>query len=133
MKNQLESAITDAKGVLLSYDRWGKYRLAYPVRKYEYGVYFLIRFEAPKENLPELLKYLRNYFDVIQIDLVMRHMIVKLDENKSLEYKRPESLEDTPSRDVDTFLKENKMSGLLNSSKNNIDELESADEEDEEN
>ena len=46
----------------------------------------------------------------------MRNVVVKLDPTASLEYTRPESLEEVPTRDVDTFLKENKMTGLLNKS-----------------
>ncbi len=38
----------------------------------------------------------------------MRNIIVRLDPLASLEYKRPESLEETPTKDIDTFLKESK-------------------------
>ena len=43
----------------------------------------------------------------------MRIMTVALAPNQSLSYHRPESLEEAPVRDVDTFLKENKMEGLM--------------------
>ena len=44
----------------------------------------------------------------------MRHMVSRLDANASAEYQRPKSLEEAPaSRDMDSFLKENKMEGLL--------------------
>lgn len=46
----------------------------------------------------------------------MRHVIVKLDTKQSLEYKRPQSVEDAPvARDVDSFLRENNMEGLRGS------------------
>jgi small subunit ribosomal protein S6 len=105
------------KGSLISFERWGKYRLTYPVRKNDYGVYFLARFEAsefPKGRL--VADEVRTFFAVKHGDVVMRHMITALDSKRGLEYQRPESLEEVPTRDVDTFLKENKMSGLISKS-----------------
>ena len=118
--NALESAfdkvVHDAQAKVLSFDRWGKYNLAYPVRKYEYGVYFLARFEVAPEHKDQLLEVIRTLFAVRYADIVMRSVIVRLDEKAPLEYIRPESLEETPTRDVETFLKENKMTGLLQKS-----------------
>jgi len=48
MESQVNKIIEANKGKLISFDRWGKYRLAYPVKKNKYGVYFLTRFEIPK-------------------------------------------------------------------------------------
>ena len=36
---------SNAKGKVSRFDKWGKYRLAYPVNKSAYGVYVLVRFE----------------------------------------------------------------------------------------
>ena len=41
---QILGILRVAKGSLVSFERWGKYRLCYPVKKNEYGVYFLVRF-----------------------------------------------------------------------------------------
>ena len=46
IEKELVTIIEKNKGSLISFERWGKYRLAYPVKKNEYGVYFLIRFET---------------------------------------------------------------------------------------
>lgn len=113
IESQVEKTINDAKANVISYERWGKYKLAYPVRKYDYGVYYLVRFEVKNENKDVLLQTLRTLFAVKYVDLVMRYFIHKLDATGSLDYKRPDSLEDIPTRDVDTFLKENKMTGLI--------------------
>jgi len=43
----------------------------------------------------------------------MRSLFTHLDPKASLAYQRPKSLEEVPARDVETFLKENKMEGLL--------------------
>lgn len=109
LESQIERIIKNSKGNLISFERWGKYKLAYPVRKNDYGVYFLTRFEAEGSAVQEV----KSLFAVKLHDLVMRNMAIQLDAKQSLEYQRPPSLEDAPSRDVNTFLKENKMEGLM--------------------
>lgn len=111
LENRLEKMIEEHKGVVLSFERWGKMLLAYPVKKNEYGVYFLMRFEMEKNSTP-LLKELATIFAVKLNDIVMRHFIAKLDATASLVYQRPQSLEEAPVRDVDTFLREHKVEGL---------------------
>ncbi len=111
MENQLDKLIASAKGSTLSFERWGKFRLTYPVRRNEYGVYCLMRFEAPGS----LIKDMRDFFAVKLHDIAMRYVVTRLD-GDSLLYQRPKSLEEaSTSRDVDTFLKENQMGGLLSS------------------
>ncbi|MGC2310274.1 MAG: 30S ribosomal protein S6 [Candidatus Babeliaceae bacterium] len=109
LEGQFEKIVKGHQGVFLSNDRWGKYRLAYPIRKNDYGVYFLVRFEAAKENVKQLLKEIGDFFTIKNTDLIMRYLISRLDAHKSLEYQRPQSLEEAPTRDVDVFLKDNKM------------------------
>lgn len=114
IKSYFQKAVRAAQGDMLSFERWGKYRLAYPVKKNDYGVYFLTRFEVTKEQRDALLKDIRGSYIFKFNHLIMKNMIARLDENASLEYKRPESLEDVP-QDVDSFLKKNDMEGLLKS------------------
>ena len=116
LESAFDKVVHDTQAKVLSFERWGKYHLAYPVRKYDYGVYFLARFEVHPEHKDQVLEALRTLFAVRYTDLVMRSVIVRLDEKASLDYVRPESLEETPTRDVETFLKENKMTGLLQKS-----------------
>lgn len=111
LQNRLEKLIEQFKGVVVSFERWGKYRLAYPVKKNEYGIYFLMRFEIA-EKPTALLQELKTIFAVKLNDIVMRHIVAKLDATSSLVYQRPQSLEDAPARDVDTFLREHKVEGL---------------------
>jgi len=96
---------------LISYERWGKYRLAYPVKKNEYGVYFLARFET--EDASSLPKDVALMCKVKFSVIVMRDMTTRLDESATLVYQRPPSLEDAPTRDVKTFLRDNKMESLI--------------------
>ena len=53
LESQFEGAVSGSKGAMLSFERWGKYRLAYPVKKNEYGVFFLARCETAEK--PEAL------------------------------------------------------------------------------
>jgi len=109
---QVEKLINQVKGSLISFERWGKYRLAYPVRKNDYGVYFLIRFEV--EEKQSIAKELNSLFAVKFADIVMRNFVSKLGPNQSLEYQKPPSLEDSPKRHISSFLEEK---GLLKRSK----------------
>ena len=112
IKAHFSKVIRAHKGTMLSFDRWGKYRLAYPVAKNEYGVYFLTRFEVEADQKEALLAEVKNIFVFKFNTLIPKHIIERLNPAASLEYRRPESLEDTP-QDVDTFLKRNEMEGLI--------------------
>ena len=112
IKSFFSKAIRLHKGDMISFERWGKYRLAYPVKKNEYGVYFLTRFEINAENKNNLLAALKEAFVFKFNTIIMKSHVQKLDPTCSLEYRRPESLEDNP-QDVDTFLKRHEMEGLL--------------------
>lgn len=101
LEKQLADVVTKDQGSLLSFERWGKYRLPYPVKKNAYGVYFLARFSTEKTELtPEAIKTM---FAIRFDALVMRHVITVLDANASLEYQRPRSLEETPPEDIGGF------------------------------
>ena len=113
LESQVGSVIKKSKGSVISFERWGKYRLAYPVRKNDYGVYFLTRYEVADTQAKTLVKEIDELFAFKKADVIMRSMTTHLDPHQSLAYQKPESLEDSPSRDVDSFLRENKMEGLL--------------------
>ena len=115
IEEQMEKVIKNNTGKINSFERWGKYRLAYPVRSNDYGVYFLTRFETEQEDVETLLKQVEDLFKLKFPQVVMRFMNTRLDAKKPMTYHKPDSLEDIPSQDVDTFLRENKMEGLLKS------------------
>lgn len=108
LESQLDRMIKAAKGSLISYERWGKYRLAYAIKKNEYGVYYLVRFEVDADST--LVEDMRTLFAVKFNDLVMRHMMHALDPKGSLAYQRPPSLEETPRREGPMF-KEDRHGG----------------------
>jgi small subunit ribosomal protein S6 len=55
----LEQVIADGGGTLIRTDRWGKRRLAYPVRKCEDGNYTLFFHESPAAVVRELERRIR--------------------------------------------------------------------------
>jgi small subunit ribosomal protein S6 len=116
IERDFEKIIQKGQGSTRSFERWGKYRLAYPVQKNEYGVYFLSRFELDQQYADGAMEEIRTLFTVRYPQLVMRYMNTRLDIEQPLQYIRPDSLEDMPAQDVETFLRENKMEGLLKSS-----------------
>lgn len=110
METQLDQLVADSKGSIISFEKWGKYKLSYSVRGNEYGVYCLFRFEAPANVVNEI----RDFFAVKFHEIVMRSIITRL-KGGSLTYQRPRSLEEasTSSRDMDGFLREHQMGGML--------------------
>lgn len=126
----IEALVKEAKGEVISFEKWGKCRLAYPVNKHDYGIYYLTRFEVDKN--PKLFKEIKTAFAVKYNDSIMRHVVVKLEAGQALEYRRPQTVEEAPTRDVDSFLRENKMEGLIKSgdkSANKAEALEGFDED----
>lgn len=112
IERQIEKVIQNNKGTLQSFERWGKYKLVYPIGGNDYGVYFLARFDT--SDAQKLLEELKSLFAVKLHEIVMRSIVSRLAEDAPSVYMRPKSLEESPmTRDVNTFLKENKMEGLL--------------------
>lgn len=114
IEQQFNRTVSDKKGSVVSFERWGKYRLSFPVKKNEYGVYFLARFEG--EDLEPAVTDVKTLLDVKLHELVMRSMITRLDEKGSLEYQRPQSLEEAPAREVGSFMKDSKADGMMTDS-----------------
>lgn len=113
IEQQFNRTVSDKKGSVVSFERWGKYRLSFPVKKNEYGVYFLARFEG--EDIEPAVTEVKTLLDVKLHELVMRSMISRLDAKGSLAYQRPQSLEEAPTREVGSFMKESKAEGMNDS------------------
>ncbi len=101
LQTSIEALTTQFKGTIISFERWGKYKLAYPVRKHEYGVYFLTRFEVDSLHKDALLAALNTFFAVKSNELIMRHVNTVLDSTKPLTYQRAQSLEEAPAREFE--------------------------------
>lgn len=117
IENTFSKIVKDAKGKMVSWEKWGKYLLAYPVNKHTYGVYVLARFEIPVEAKTAVNEEIKSIFSIKYNTIVSRYMTSVLSSTTGWEYKRPTPLDETP-KNVSEFLKENKMEGLV---KNDIE------------
>ena len=87
-EEEATTLINDFKGIattngatLKSEDAWGRRRLAYPIHKFNEGIYHLFVLES-EGSLSELDRRMKN------VDRVLRHVIVRTD----LEQKRADKL-----------------------------------------
>ena len=117
IEQEFDRLVADKKGSMVSFERWGKYRLAYPIKKNDYGVYFLARFETAQ---PELVDTVKTLLDVKMHEVVMRSMISSLDTEASLAYQRPQSLEEAPAREVGSFMKDNNRDNMMSDSSDDM-------------
>ncbi|MDP8239747.1 MAG: 30S ribosomal protein S6 [Candidatus Hatepunaea meridiana] len=80
-KKKIEGIITGRAGSVISYDKLGKKRLAYPIQKRQYGFYFLVNFKGDGKIVQALDYFLRLN------TVVIRHLIIQLTE-KQLDLKK---------------------------------------------
>jgi len=119
IERHMDKLLAEFKGKLSVFDKWGKYRLAYPVNKGDYGVYILARYELERGvNVPEFVKELDTFVKIKCNEFVMRYTSIKLSPKASTTYIKPDPIESNRSTNVDKFLRENKMEGILESIEN---------------
>jgi small subunit ribosomal protein S6 len=109
IESQVQKLVREHSGSFVSFERWGKMLLAYPIRHHDYGVYFLFRFEVAEASAEALIEALKTYLAVKLNETVMRHLINRLDMKASLMYQRPDSLEEMPGRTTDALMKEHRI------------------------
>lgn len=111
IEKTFETVVNNAGGKISAVDRWGKYRLSYAIKKQEYGIYYLIRFDVPADKVSQVTKEIREFFRIKCSEFVLRNVIVRLEDDAPTTYKRPEPV-DSPyatNGGVDSFIKENKL------------------------
>ncbi len=54
-----EKQISDAGGEILNVDRWGKKRLAYPIKDQRHGNYFVVTYKSELKIIQEIERQLR--------------------------------------------------------------------------
>lgn len=129
LERHFDKLIGDRKGNVILFDRWGKYKLAYPIKKNVYGIYILVRYEIPSEKIQDLFKELDALFKIKYNEIVMRNVTVKLQNKASSIYKHPEPISSHGTSNLDSFLKENKMEGLIDTSSSKEQEKENKKDE----
>jgi ribosomal protein S6 len=99
IEENVRTIVKNADGTIVTYDKWGKYLLAYKIKKSAYGIYVLIRFGVSKDKIKDLLNNLHNLCNLRYNNYIMRYVFVKLGKTIANIYCRPDSLEDAPRRE----------------------------------
>lgn len=116
IEHYLDKQLANIKGKLSVFDKWGKYRLAYPVNKSNYGVYILARYEIEdKPTVKNFMKELDTFIKIKCNEFIMRYVNTKLSPDAPTAYIKPDSIDTSRSTNVDKFVREHKMEGILNS------------------
>ena len=72
---KVETSITDLikeNGILEKVENWGKKKLAYPVKKHQYGIYMDFKFESKPEFAEELERKYNITEEIIKNIIVKR-------------------------------------------------------------
>jgi len=78
LHEQIEAVVARLHGQIEKTENWGRRKLAYEIGHYKEGVYVLEVINGTGELMKELDRRLR------VIDLVIRHLIVRVDEEKKV-------------------------------------------------
>ena len=71
---EIEDRLNKTKSKIINHVVWGKKKLAYPIQNHKYGTYIMAHYNGgDKKALDEFNSWLK------LSDLVMRHMIIRLD------------------------------------------------------
>ncbi|MGQ0720836.1 MAG: 30S ribosomal protein S6 [Candidatus Eiseniibacteriota bacterium] len=89
--NAVKNVITSKGGEITAEKDWGRRRLAYPIRDFSEGAYWILRFTlADRTGLDELARHFR------LSEIVLRNLVIR-DEGTPLEYASlPSEFEDQP-------------------------------------
>ena len=122
IERYLDKELANIKGKLSVFDKWGKYRLAYPVEKSDYGVYILARYEiADNAGVTNFVKELDSFVKIKCDEFIMRYTTVKLSKEAPSAYIKPDPIDAGRATNVDKFVKDHKMEGILGSDFENKD------------
>ncbi len=97
--SKVEKIIELAKGKITKKDNWGKRKLAYPIKKQDWGIYVFYQVQLDPFAVAQIENTLRI------TEEVMRYLIVSL-ENTRLVSKTNQQGVDTDSKDSDKSEKE---------------------------
>ena len=93
LEDSINKRVTEFGGSIVAFDKWGKLRLAYPIKKQDYGIYILSRYSIPKIKASAFVKDLETFFVIKCNEFVIRNVSVLLEDEHSEDYKRPDSVD----------------------------------------
>jgi ribosomal protein S6 len=93
IENQFDSICTESQGKLSTFDKWGKYQLAYPVDKSSYGIYILVRYELPNKGVIEIHKKINDFLKIKCNNIVLRSVTVSMNKQIDSAYEKPDPID----------------------------------------
>jgi small subunit ribosomal protein S6 len=80
--NQMAEVISQRAGKLVKQDRWGKRRLAYPIKKFSEAFYVFFHYEGNPDIPLELVRRFK------QTDTILRYLTLQKDTQEAVPRKR---------------------------------------------
>ena len=100
---EIEDRLKKTKSKIINHVIWGKKKLAYPIQNHKYGTYIMVHYNGgDKKALDEFNSWLK------LSDLVIRHMIVRLDNEPDIIEKTDNDLSLESGKDEIVIDKEKK-------------------------
>ena len=94
---EIEDRLKKTKSKIINHVIWGKKKLAYPIQNHKYGTYIMAHYNGGDKNgLYEFNSWLK------LSDLVIRHMIVRLDSEPDVIDKEGNDLNLEPGKEQST-------------------------------
>ena len=91
---EIEDRLKKTKSKIINHVIWGKKKLAYPIQNHKYGTYIMAHYNGGDKNgLDEFNSWLK------LSDLVIRHMIVRLDSEPDVIDKEDNDLNIEPGKE----------------------------------
>ena len=91
---EIEDRLKKTKSKIINHVIWGKKKLAYPIQNHKYGTYIMAHYNGGDKNeLDEFISWLK------LSDLVIRHMIVRLDSEPDVIDKADNDLNLEPGKE----------------------------------
>ncbi len=84
---QMVEVVSKKKGKMINEDRWGKRKLAYPIKKFEEAFYVFFLYEGDPDIPFELERRFK------QSEAILRYLTVKKESKKSVRQKKAASME----------------------------------------
>lgn len=108
---KVRKAIEDRQGEIIYSEKWGNKKMAYPIKHYTHGYYYLLEFDMPGENLQEMNYWLKMYENVLRFQIVKKKKKTaeelekekrasRIKTEKSEKEESVKEKEDTDSKDV---------------------------------
>ena len=84
---KIEKRLNKTESKIINHVIWGKKKLAYPIQGHKYGTYVMVHYNGGNKNaLDEFNSWLK------LSDLVIRHMIIRLEHEPSIIEKKENDL-----------------------------------------